>query len=155
MIAAEVNNPRMPPPPATPAHVPTARARLLTRFDERGGLHLAFWLSLLLALTVGRELSQWWLLFGSANLLYAGLGLLLMAAAVRAAGRVALLVWGPALFGLVLAGWALLLTLIDGIQHGRWLPAAVALALIGAAVVVLVQTGWHRRQATKLATPGA
>lgn len=150
-VLLDVAQATQPPAPDAPA----ARARLLTRLDERGGLHLAFWLSLLLALTVGRELSQWWLLFGSANLLYAGLALLLMAAAVRAAGRAALLVWGPALFALVLAGWALLLTIVDGVQYGRWLHAAVALALIGAAVVVLVQTGWHRRRLTKPATPGA
>lgn len=139
------------------ADAPVSPARLLMKLNERGGLHLAFWLSLLLALTIGRNLSAWWLLFGTANLLYAGLALLLVAAAVRAAGRPALLVGGPALLALVPAGWALVLTMIEGVDAGRWLHALTALALSVAAAVVVWQTAPQLWQASALAgkPPGA
>ena len=144
-------------PPARPgAAEPTrpSRERLFRKFNERGGLHLASWLSLFLALTMGRNLSDWWLLFGAANLLYAGLASLLVALALRAAARPALLIWLPALFALALASWALVLLVADGTAQGRWWHALLALALLAAAGVMAWQTGWRlRRSAVAPAVP--
>ena len=139
--------------PAPAAGTETRKAALMARLDERGGLHLAFWLSLLLALTIGRDLSNWWLLFGGANLLYAGLTLLLAVAAVRAAARPALLVAVPALFALAMAGWALVLIVVEGVRDDRWLHAIVALVLLAGAAVVVWQTGRRLRRTAPLAAP--
>ena len=141
------------PPSDAPETVQRTRERLLLKFNERGGLHLAFWLSLLLALTIGRNLADWWLLFGAANLLYAGLSSLLIGLALRAAARPALLVWVPALFALVLATWALVLTAMDGVAQGRWWHASLALALLAAAGVMAGQTARRLGRSTAATTP--
>ncbi len=134
----------------------SATRRRLPTLTARGGLHVAFWLSLVVALVGGRALSEWWLLFGTANLLYAGLALVIAAVAVRAVARSALVLWALASFALVLAGWALVLMLIDGVVAGRWLHGLAALALLAAGGVVLWQTGRRfQRAAAPAAPPGA
>ena len=134
----------------------TTARRLLSALTARGALHLAFWLSLAAALIGGRALSDWWLLFGMANLLYAGLALSVTAAAVRAAARSALVLWALASFALVLAGWALAATVVDGVLAGRWLHALVAVALLSAGGVVLWQMARRfQRTAVPAAPPGA
>lgn len=137
----------------TPETTQRTRERLLLLFNERGGLHLALWLSLLLALTIGRDLSDWWLLFGAANLLYAGLSSLLIALALRAAARPASLVWVPALYAFVLATWALVLTAMEGMAQGRWWHAFLALALLAAAGVMAGQTARRLSRSTAATTP--
>lgn len=123
------------------------------RLNERGGLHLAFWLSLLLALTLGRELSSSWLLFGTVNLLYAGLALLLLALALHRQRRPAALLWLPAVFALGMAGWALLLTLQSDYGNGRLLSAGLALVLLVATGVILAQAA--KRLRTSATQPSA
>lgn len=123
------------------------------RLTERRGLHLAFWLSLLLALTLGRELSSHWLLFGTVNLLYAGLALLLLALALHRQRRPALLLWLPAAFALGMASWALLLMLRDDYRTGRWLSAGLALLLVVATGVILAQAA--NRLRTSATQPSA
>lgn len=141
---------------ATPADKHPRLAQIADTLGERRGSHVAFWISLLTAVAIGRDLAYWWLLFGSVNLLFAGLALLLAVAALRAAARPALLLWGPASFALVLAGWALALTAMDGLLAGRWLHAMVALALLTAGAVMGWQSGRRlRRIAPHAAPPGA
>lgn len=121
---------------------------------ERVLLHLAAWSSLLLALGDGRGLAgiEWWPLFGSANLLLAGLGLLLLGLALRAAQRPVLLVLMPAGFALVLASWAIVAQIIEWTAQDRWPWVAVAVLLLAIELAVLIEAG--RRLQTAGQTSG-
>lgn len=134
------------------SHTPRDTTRHQPERHERGALHLAFWPSLLLALLLGRDLSSHWLLFGTMNLLYAGLGLLVIGLALTRRGRPAALIWLPALFALGMAGWALVLTLLGSYRDGRWAVAGMALLLLLAASVVVFQSVRRRTSANQPST---
>lgn len=81
-----------------------------------------------------------WMLFGGANQVLAGLGLLLMVAALERRHQPSLLLLGPLLLWLPATLWGLTAQFAYWWQEGAWLAALTALVLTGLTGWVLVET---------------
>jgi len=133
------------------SHAPKTNARVVA---EPALLHIATWTCLLLALADGRGLAGLgaWQLFGNANLLLAGLGLLLLGLALRAGRRAPWLPFALALAVLTLATWAKVAAIVAWSDQDSWLHVAAGALLLGIELVVLVEAGRQLRRAASAAS---
>jgi len=125
------------------AEIAQTRARVAANpaRGERAVVHVATWTGLAVALSDGRGLAglSAWPLFGSANLLLAGLGLVMLGLALRAARRPVLLAAAPAAFAVVIAAWGLVAQIADWSAQERWAWVAAAGFLLAIELTVLFE----------------
>lgn len=122
--------------------------------SERTLLHVTTWTGLAFAFADGRGLAGFgtWPLFGSANLLLAGLGFLVLGVALHSGRRPALLAFAPAVFALLLATWGLVMQTVEWAGEGLWTRVAAAIFLLAVELTVLCEAGRRLRHGAHAST---